>query len=675
MKIKVLYFVAMAVAAVSLTNCKKSYLEDLKSYDKYTEEAAFSNEVLTGAYIDRIYNYYFAGYRSPTQAETTLGSFDDSKTRLTEEIAANGTVGNYINPNRTLQQSSDADAYYGPLLAASGFANTPYSRIRLANFLLDKIDVIGGATLSQTFRNTAKGQAYYFRALQYFNLVRTYGGIPIVLHVQEGSSTDTSIRIPRSTATECFAQITRDFDSAAVLLPATWPSASYGRFTSVAALAMKSRVLLTAASPLFNTDWDNAGNAKWQAALQAGLAAETAATSAGYGLYGTTAKQWSEMTTAQDNTFNKEAIFTLLFSNTQTSSSGYNNGWENSLRPKDYNGGGGISVPKDMLDLFPLADGRRPTVANGYVDTFFFENRDPRFYRTFAFSGAKWSTGGTGANVNRTTFFYRWRASATGTVFYYGNNSGNQTSSPAVVRKMSNPNADTTSLAFSGTDIFEYRYAELLLNIAECYAATNNIAKCTEYLGKIRARVGIPASSNYGIGTLADRYAAIEACLYERRVELAYEGKRFWDIQRWLLYAGVSSMNPNANTCTKLGLAPINGTTRRGYYWQSRTFGSTDPLTAADRAVFQSNPIDPDNATTFATQIAALKTLYRNKFVMTPTDQPLDRDGTTPVTILFRPNYYLSGLSATVLSYNPWIKQTIGWLDYSGVPGDFNSAQ
>ena len=60
---------------------------------------------------------------------------------------------------------------------------------------------------------------------------------------------------------------------------------------------------------------------------------------------------------------------------------------------------------------------------------------------------------------------------------------------------------------------------------------------------------------------------------------------------------------------------------------------------------------------------------------MTPTDQALDRDGSTPVNILFRPNYYLSGLSATVLSYNPWIKQTIGWLDYSGVPGDFNSAQ
>ena len=674
MKNKIFYFVALAVAAISLTNCKKSFLEDLKSYDKYDENTAFTNEALTGAYIDRIYNYYFASYRSPVQSEASLGAFDDSKTRLTEEIGANGTVGNYINPNKTLQQATEADGYYGPLLASSGFANTPYGRIRLANFLLDNIDEIGGQTLTQSFRNTAKGQAYYFRALQLFNLVRTYGGVPIVLHVQEASSTDTAIRIPRSTASECFAQITRDFDSAAASLPAQWPSTSYGRFTSVAALAMKSRVLLTAASPLFNTDWDNAGNAKWQAALQAGLAAETAATAAGYGLYGTTVKQWGEMTTAQDNAFNKEALFTLLLSNTITSSTGYNNGWESSIRPRDYNSSGnGISVPKEMLDLFPLADGRRPTATNGYVDTFFFENRDPRFYRTFEFSGLKWGVQGN-SNPNRTTFFYRWRPSATGTPVYYGNN---QTTSPAIVRKMSSPNADTAAYAFSGTDIFEYRFAELLLNIAESYAATGNTAKCIEYLGKIRARVGIPSTNNYGIGNLADRYAAIEACLYERRVELAYEGKRYWDIQRWLLYAGVSSMNPTANTVAKLRLSPINGTNRTGYYWQSKTFTSTDPLTAADRTPFVTNPIDPDawGTAAFNTQIANLKTLFRNKFVMTPLDQALDRDGSVAVNILFRPNYYLSGLNATVLSYNPWIKQTIGWLDYSGAPGDFDAAR
>src|SRR5204862_7422219 len=97
-------------------------------------------------------------------------------------------------------------------------------------------------------------------------------------------------------------------------------------------------------------------------------------------------------------------------STTITSSTGYNNSWENNVRPKDMNGAGGVSVPKAMLDLFPLANGARPTAANGYVDTFFFENRDPRFYRTFAFSSSKW---GTKTHDIRTTVSYRWKATAT----------------------------------------------------------------------------------------------------------------------------------------------------------------------------------------------------------------------------------------------------------------------
>ena len=660
MKNKILLLIVCTV--ILTASCKKSFLEDMKSYDKY-DESLFTNEVLTGQYIDRLYNYYFAAYRSPVQAEASLGAYDDSKTKNTEEIG--GTVGNWINPNRNLQLASDADGYYGAALTAS-VTNNPYTRIRFCNLLLEKMDG-AGEVLSESFRKTSKGQMYYLRALQYYNLVRTYGGVPIVLTVSNASSTDESIRTPRSTATECFTQIIKDFDSAAALLPAVWTggSTNYGRATRAAALAMQSRVLLTAASPLFNKDWDNPGSPKWQAALDAGLKAELALTAAGYGLYGSTAKEWAEMMYVNDNTFNREAIIVQLLSNTPTTSVGYNNSWENAVRPKEHNGSGnGISVPKAMLDLFPLADGKRPIQANGYVDTFFFEKRDPRFYRTFAFSGSKW---GIKTNANKNSFFYRWRPNATGTAVYFA---GNQTSSPAVVRKMSNPVADTTALTFSGTDIFEYRYAELLLNIAECYAAKGDIGNCITYLGKIRARVGIPSANNYGIGNLATRYEAIEAVLYERRVELAYEGKRYWDIQRWLLYDGVSSTNTTANTCAKLGITPINGTNRTGYYWQGKNFTSSDPLTAADRAIL----IDPD-AANFATEIAKLKTLYQNKLVMTPLDQAMDRDGNTPVNILYRPNYYLSGLTATILSFNPWLLQNIGWQDYNGAQGTFNSTE
>mgnify|MGYP000856548443 CR=1 FL=1 len=652
MKNKLIYL--LSFLAIGLGSCSTKFMEEMKPYDKY-DESIFTNEIQTGWYIDRLYNYFFVTYRNPNLS--VVGLYNDTRWRSTDEIG--GTVTDLINPTKTLQLASEGDAYFGTPVGTS-VQNNPYTRIRFCNFLLEKIDGIGQA-LPETFRKTAKGQMYFMRALQYFDLVRIYGGVPLVLTVQNASTTDEEIKLPRATPAECFEQIVKDLDSAANLLPMQWDAANYGRLTGAGAIAMKSRVLLTFASPLFNADWDNPANDRWQKALQASLEAETALTQAGYGLYGTTARQWAEMTTQSESVFNPEAIMVQRLSNTTTTSAGINNAWENMIRPKDHNGSGnGLSVPKDMIDLFPLADGKRPTPDNGYVDTFFFENRDPRFYRTFAFSGLKWPAAG---KPNKTSWFYRYRNQQNNNWNYSGNN---QTISPVVVKKMTNPSADTTQLQFSGTDIFEYRYAELLLNIAEAYAATGDINKCLTYLGKIRQRVGIPSTDNYGIGNLADRYAALEAVLYERRVELAYEGKRFWDLQRWMLYGDDPAAGNNTNM--KLGIAPLNGTARTGYYWQAKDLTpGLDPLTPAEKNLV----IDPDDPATFETRLAQLKQIVQDKFEVTPLDQEMDRVNNTPVTMNFRQNYYIWGITSSVLLTNPWLQQTVGWMDAGGSAGTF----
>jgi SusD family. len=656
---KIKLFTTVCIAAITAVGCKQDFLEDMRSFDTY-DERIFENEVQTGWYINKLYYDYFSGYKSPIL--TVVGLYNDTRSRSTEEIG--GTVTDYIHPQKTLVEANQADGYYGSALGANA-TNVPYTRIRTANFLLQKIEE-RGQNLSADFKVKAKGQMYFLRGLQYFDLLRIYGGVPIVTTVQTASADDPSIKLPRAKPAEVVAQIIADFDSAAALLPARWPDSDYGRFTSAAALAMKSRVLLTFASPLFNPDWDNPGNERWQKALDAGLAAEAALTSAGYGLYGSNAKEWSEMWYKNDNAFNKEAIIVRLLSSSTASSGVENNGWERSIRVSKQTGAGGISAPKEMLDLFPLANGARPTAANGYDSTYFFLNRDPRFYRTFAFSGMKW---GTKESPNDVVWLYRWAYSGNRTAY----SDGNQVSSPAVVRKMSNPEGASTAagLAYSGTDIFEYRYAELLLNIAECYAAKGDINNAIVYLGKIRQRVGIPAPNNYGIGTLTTKYQAIEAVLYERRVELAYEGKRFWDAQRWMLY----NDDPAAgnNTCQKLGINPINGSARTGRLWQYKTVApdAGDPLLAARTGIF----VDPD-APDFATQLNNLKDFVDNYIKIEGTDQPMDRDASNnPLYINFRQNYYISGLNANALSVNPWLEQTIGWNDYNGAPGTFNYRQ
>jgi len=642
----------ITLLAIVITGCSDQFLQDKKSYDKY-DESIFTNQIETGWYVDRIYADFFSGYKSPTQA--LVGSYTDEKTKMTEEMG--GTIADWINPQKALIDAANCPTYYGTSLGASA-SNNPYTRIRNCNFLLEKINTVG-QSLSLDFRNKAKGQMFFLRALQYYDLMRTYGGVPIVTATQTASATDETIKLPRATIAETVVQISKDLDSAAVLLPAKWnESTDYGRMTRGAALAVKSRVTLTAASPLFNTDWDNPANQRWVDALNAGLAAETMLTTDGYGLYGTTSKDWAGMFLV-DNKFCSEAIIVQLCSSNATSA--INNGWEKGIRLASQGGTGGVSAPKEMIDLFPMADGSRPTLDNSYDDTKFFMNRDPRFYRTFAFSGCKW---GTKANASSTIWTYRYLKADAKTPVYSDNN---QVSSPAVVRKMSNPAADNTAFDFSSTDIFEYRYAELLLNIAECYAATNNIPKCIEYLGKIRNRVGIlPGTNNYGIGTLADKYAAIAASLYERQVELAYEGKRFWDIQRWMLYN--DDATSGNNTCAKLGLKPLNGTTRTGNYWQSITNSDKDPIPAASKAVIV---IDPD-ASDFQTQLTSLSTLFSTYFTRVATDTPMDKIGTTPVTIAWKQNYYLFGLPNATLTSNPWLLQTKGWNDAFGVTGTYD---
>jgi len=654
------YIVISLLLVLGASSCSDDFLEDKKQY-KYYDEEFYQDQDRVTQYVNNVYYDFFDGFKTP--AAIRVGSFTTTEASYTEEI---GGISNLINPNITLVNAQDGSGYYGPSLR-DAFDNVPYNRIRDCNAMLENIDVLG-ANLPQQFRDRIKGQMYYLRALQYYDLMRMYGGVPIVTTVQVATNSDESIKLPRATVTEVVNQIVADLDQAATLLPPNWDAANYGRFTKGAAMAQKSRVLLTYASPLFNKNWDT-DNSRWDAALAAGLAAETQLSQDGYGLYGTNAKQWAEMFYVNNNAFNKEAITIKLLSDGNTGSLFSNNSWERSIRlaSQGGQGSGGVDVPKRMIDLFPTSTGARPVAGTNYDPFLFFKDRDPRFYRTFGFSGSYWPYNNTitTTTTQPTVWAYRWSTNATTGVAY---SMGNDVASPAFVRKMSSPTVSNASnFQFSGTDIMEYRYAELLLNIAECYAAKNDITNTITYLGKIRNRVGIPSANNYGIGTLSTKYAALEACLYERRVELAYEGKRFYDIQRWMLYSDDAALNDNTNA--KLGIPVINGTQRIGNYLHYKNGTSptnTDPLATARAAI----SVDPD-ASNFAAQITALATFYTANFELRSPPTPMDVVNNVATNIDWKSHYYIMGLNLTVLSQNPWLTQTKGWKDASGNSGTF----
>lgn len=679
MKKKKLLYISTLAFGLTVTSCSDSFL-DMKNYGAYDD---FDSETKITWYLGGLYDYYYYGYNSPNQQ--LVGKFGNDQlnwnkytmeewgfeqaSRVNPDFQGYGSIDDikaWDNGNKGADPFMAG--YFGTTLGSS-VTNNAYTRIRNCNILLRDIE---SAPVAQDIKNKAKGQALMLRAIQMFDLMRVYGRVPIVTEVLNSEVTEEGL--PRASVTQVVEQIVNDLNEASRLLPLTWDAANHGRLSGAAALAYKSRVLLFYASPIFNKDWDNPNNVRWQKALKASQ--EAVAALKDNGLDGcSNGAEWGALLAKDDNKFNKEAIVVKLLSDDNVTSGNETNRWEGSIRPSSQKGSNGKAAPMEMIDLFPMADGTRPTnddkIANGNLR--FMENRDPRFYQTFAVSGIQWGYNG---KENDVVWFYRWKTKDW-TNLSYSSSDGNRVESPAYVRKMSGTTTPVDgTYGKSSIDIYEYRYAELILNLAECYAATGDIQNCKETLGKLRARVGIPQGDKYyGLNeTVTDRHSAIESCLYEREVELAYEGKRFWDIWRWLLYdGGQNSLQLSAtNTCTALGVQPLVGSSRTSkyVYVKDNTYAlnaEVDPL-ATIRASISANPAGAN----FKTELTNLADFWESnlQFIDRPESDPVDENAAgEPAQIQWSSNYYIMGLSKTVLDNNAWLRQTKGWGDQNGATG------
>ncbi|WP_163712466.1 RagB/SusD family nutrient uptake outer membrane protein [Mangrovibacterium lignilyticum] len=657
----ILKHITLGLAILTAFNsCSEDFLKEAGPIDRFGDNI-YESENLLNRHVATLYTYYFSGFTSPDR--NLVGVYTNMPSRLTEERGGGISSYKWIQTNASYSTGDDSmfPSYIGPDRLSSSVTNYSYDRIRYVTDVLEKIDAYGADYLSEKFRNEVKGQMYYLRALQYYDLMKVYGGVPIVTSVQNSSSDDESIKIPRSTTGETVAQIISDLDMAAQLLPGTWsdPASDYGRPTSCAALAQKVRVLLTYASPLFNPNWEDAS--RWQDVVNAGMEAETALEAEGYGLYGSSVKDWEEMLSedAYSASSNMEAIVIQLLNAPESgSSNAYQNNWENGLRLASQGGSGGVAVPRDMIDLFPMADGSRPTPGNGYDSFKFFLNRDPRFYRTFAFNGVIWPYQ---ENTADTLYTYMWQSGSTN--YFAGENDNIQ--SPVFVRKMSgNASASSTNYSLSGINIMEYRYAEFLLIMAEGYAGVGNTAMAAEYINRVRNRVGAGEIDNPN-----GKMDAFNAVLYERQVELAYEGKRYWDMQRWMLFndGGDEAITTN-NTCNKIGVEPMAGGARRGYFlkYTGTVSGKDDPIAEANLVA-----ADPNSAN-FQSQLEDLGAWYDANFEEAELSNYMDQYLQQENVFTWNNNYYVSGFRSNLLTQNDWLVQTKGWSTETGAAGTFD---
>lgn len=396
-------------------------------------------------------------------------------------------------------------------------------------------------------------------------------------------------------------------------------------------------------------------------------------------------------------------------------------------------GGGGKTPSAMMVDMFPMADGKRPSTCNTYTTleqssvaydkNVPFANRDPRFYRTFAFPGVRWAFSGDPKNASNNNPYtgdkynlwnYVWyanesdrdneEASSSNT---YGADNLLTNAKGFYIRKRSddldvNSNArykftQANGFKFSGSPYLEIRYAEVLLNYAEAACGAGEMGVAVEQLKKIRARVGYTSANNFGLQTnlSGDQAACFAAILYERQIELAYEGKRFDDLRRWMLFDGGAERAEgapdtwvpsgwNGNTCTYLGFKQLNGQRRDNLEFrvssnhESKGLGGTsweingvnpDPL----KDVTRPDALDLRQAD-ISSQQNKLVEFYNTYLTRKMKKGDAYTTDHTPKYMNFLPRYYFLGFAEGAQKANQTLPQTIGWADYNngGANGTFD---
>jgi starch-binding outer membrane protein, SusD/RagB family len=492
------YITLLAVLLLAgLSSCKKDSeffdIEDPQGIDS----RIWSDPGAVGLYLNRTYGLVIPQWPAPGNG---VGS---GPIHITSD-EMNG--GNSAFLYGTLTENSVTD-----MGTTNGVTGNRYFDIRRCNLALEGLG--SSSTIPEAEKVLLRAQFYFLRAYVYFRMVTLYGGVPLVLEAQELGEEGVPA-VPRSKTSECIAAIVRDLDSASAGLPPLWTGSDIGRITRGTAMAMKGKVLMYWASPQFNPT--NIAS-RWEDAYQATKAAYTQCVQDGYILIG----KYSDIFTTEDH---REAMLVRKYNTSRD----FGTNIETIIRPFSESGATPSFQPTwNLVQAYPMKDGLPATPANGYNAIQYWKDRDPRFDASIVYNGAAWPLGGNGSRrqwmyngvVDESsgsiqTGFYSKRFSIgtiTKTQAAYSSNSGGG----------------------SGMDWIEMRFAEVILNLAECANETGRLAEAKNMVRLTRQRAGIIAGANdYGMGIANDIASMRSLILNERQVEFALEGKRHFDLRR-----------------------------------------------------------------------------------------------------------------------------------------------
>lgn len=506
-------FLLSLIAVVLFTACDDDFL-NTQSTD-LSDDLIWSDPELAEVYILNLYTSVRLADKEPSKGEGSAGITRGFHWAMFSSVT-DETV--YSNDDQTyiIQTGGMTPSNFG-FIGSSWGRN--YLGIRECNDALAKIP---GLEISDEKKNELMGEVRFIRAARYFELLRGYGGAPLIGDVVTGLEDDFSSLYNRATINETVQYIVDELDYAIANLPLK-SQQQIGRASSESAMGYKARTLLYAASPLFT---DGAGNTNG-------------------GLNGGSTTTWQQAANAADEIIalgrfrliddldadpaENYRLFFLgedsdedLFLRDYNATSRVFSGLEKMNAPNSMGGWAGNGPMQNFVDDFEMAATGLPIddPSSGYDEDNPFVGRDPRFYATVVYDGGPFRgqtiditvDAGAGQNLSRTGYF---------------------------MRKFIDESSDLNDWDNTGrlTPWRYVRYAEVLLNFAEAQneaqgpnagGATSGLTPL-QAVNMVRNRAGMPDLVGLGQSELRDRIRN------ERRIELFMEEHRYYDVRRWLI--------------------------------------------------------------------------------------------------------------------------------------------
>ncbi|MDP4809663.1 MAG: RagB/SusD family nutrient uptake outer membrane protein [Saprospiraceae bacterium] len=546
-----------------------------KPLDQLGESTVWTDASLAEAFVSEIY----AGFGN--------GGFDEQmNASLTDETI-------FTHPGRnitTITESRSNPANPGWINGTLSWGNM-YLRIRACNLALSNLEA--PKFTNPVLVDRMKGEVKFLRAYYYHQLIRYFGGVPII--DKPFTLNDSDFLSPRNTWEECVNFIVKNCDEAAALLDGK--SMVAGRANKAAALALKARVLIYAASDLHDMPTAKSKSsvlssfekpelvgyvsgdrkARWEKARDA---AKAVLDLPGYGY----ALNLTNPVSSADGTTNymnaslaknggeKEILIGRYFINAKQEGGG-RQGLFNG--PNGYHNWAGNTPVQLMIDDYEMMDGSKFDWNKTEHSSAPYTGRDPRFYASVLFEGAPWKPRTsdvaskdpanqiqTGQYIlaNGTTVFgldtrkssvEDWNGSYTG---YY-------------IRKFVDPNpAIIDQNTWQQIPWPILRYTEMVFNYAEALIELGDNANAQLWLNKVRFRAGMPALTETG-DALKQRFRN------EKRVEMYLEEQRYHDTRRWMI--APTTLGRKANGINVTGVAKAGATIPNPYRFDPNAFSYT----------------------------------------------------------------------------------------------------